>query len=148
MYLGEEGMALIKSFEKCRLKAYQDSGGVWTIGWGHTGPEVHEGLVWTQEQADEEFAKDTAWAVGTVNDHVHVSLSQDQFDALVSFVFNCGWSAFKNSTLLRKLNDGYYDLAGAELLKWVKDDGVIVKGLVRRRAAELSLYQGKEWRLI
>lgn len=146
--LGEKGKALIQGFEQCRLTAYKDGGGVWTIGWGHTGPDVHEGLTWTQEEADMWFGADCAAAIAGVNSLVKAPVTQNQFDALVSFAFNVGLDidldtkaeGLGDSTLLRKLNAG--DAAGAadEFLKWNHDNGKVVDGLTRRRVAERSLF--------
>lgn len=149
MNIGERGLALIKEFEGCSLRAYQDGGGVWTIGWGHTGPEVCDGLVWTQEQADAALFADVQEAVEGVNRLVTVPLTQNEFDALVSFAFNAGTDidadtkaeGLGDSTLLRKLNESDYDGACAEFKKWNKDNGKIVNGLTRRRAAEARLFE-------
>ena len=149
MQLGAAGRALIQEFEQCRLKAYLDGGGVWTIGWGHTGADVHEGLVVTQAQADALFEHDIARFVADVNSLVKVPVTQNEFDALVSFAYNCGSDidadtkaeGLGDSTLLRLLNKG--DRAGAarEFQKWVKDNGKIVGGLIRRRKAERKLFE-------
>ena len=130
------GNTLTKGFESCRLTAYQDVKGIWTIAWGHTGPEVCEGLVWTQEQADSQLTLDELSAVYTVNNEVDVILTQHEFDALVDFVFNAGEHAFSTSTLLIKLNAGDYAGAANELLKWDHAGAQIVAGLLRRRTEE------------
>ena len=103
--------SLIKRFEGLRLKAYPDpatGGEPWTVGIGHCGPEVHQGLVIDERIADAYLVKDTVHAADAVNSLVRVDLTQNQFDALVSFVFNCGAGAFSKSTMLRKLNEGDY----------------------------------------
>lgn len=149
MKLGIAGERLIKQFEGCRLKAYQDGGGVWTIGFGHTGPEVVDGLVWTPEEADAAFLADVQEAVDGVTRLVTVPLTQNEFDALVSFAFNVGLDedadtkaeGLGDSTLLRKLNDSDYDGAAAEFLRWNKDNGSVVPGLARRRLAEKTLFE-------
>lgn len=144
MNVGAAGLALIKSFEQCRLSAYQDQGGVWTIGWGHTGPEVHGGLQWTQAQADAALEADLQVAVNAVMRHADAALTQNQFDALVSFVFNVGAEAFATSTLLRLLNGGYPRLAALQFPHWDNVDGVQNNGLLRRRDAEQQLFEEPE----
>jgi len=139
--LSQNGLDLIKGFEGLRLSAYQDSAGVWTIGYGHTG-NVQPGDRITQAQADDLLQKDTAWAQQAVRDQVKVPLSQGQFDALTSFTFNLGAGALEKSTLLKKLNAGDYAGAQAEFGKWVHAGGEVLQGLVRRRAAEADLFGG------
>ncbi|NTX17970.1 lysozyme [Burkholderia cepacia] len=112
------------------------NGAPWTIGYGHTGPEVRYGLVWTQAQAEAALMKDVQGAVGAVNRLVKVPLSQCQFDALVDFVFNLGETRFAGSTMLRLLNAGLYEAAANEFQKWDMAGGVHVAGLLRRRQAE------------
>jgi len=141
MIYGEKGIALTKSFESCRLQSYQDSGGVWTVGWGHVGPEVIAGLVWTQEQADEQFLTDTAWANGVVSSSVTEPVNQNQHDALVDFTFNVGSGNFTGSTLLRLVNLGRFDDAAQQFGLWVHAGGQVISGLVRRRQAEANLFQ-------
>lgn len=155
MELGVRGRKLIQAFERCERKlpdstiaAYQDGGGVWTIGWGHTGPEVKQGMVITQGRADQLFEQDVASFVRDVNFLVKVPLTQNQFDALVSFSYNVGSDidadtkaeGLGDSTLLRKLNAGDYAGAAAEFPKWCNDNGKVVAGLVRRRKAEAELF--------
>lgn len=138
--INEAGLKIIKDSESLRLKSYQDNqhGKVWTIGWGHTGPDVKPGMKISKERADElllEDISDAAWSVQTL---VRVPLSDNQFSALVSFVYNIGHGHFKSSTLLRKLNSGM-DCSG-EFGRWIRDEGVIQPGLVTRRAKEKELF--------
>lgn len=133
---------LIRNCESCRLTAYQDTGGVWTIGWGHIGPEVHAGLVWTQAQADAAFISDLANAAASVR-KLAPNCTQGQFDALTDFDYNCGAGSLSTSTLLHLHNAGNHTAASAEFGKWCHDDGVIEPGLVARRAYETLLYLGK-----
>ena len=139
MEYSKNGLGLTEQFESCRLTAYQDGRGIWTIGWGHTGPEVVEGLVWTQAQADAQLLKDVSWAEANVNTHVTVPLTQNEFDSLVDFTFNVGVGNFDGSTMFRLLNQN--DLSGAALQfeRWDKSAGVEVAGLLRRRQAEEAL---------
>jgi lysozyme len=136
------GRNFIKDWEKCRLTAYLDrrNKGKWTIGWGHTGPEVHEGLVWTQAQADDAFERDLMRSENYIIALVIVPLTQNQFDALVSFIYNIGYTQFYNSTLRRLLNAGEYKQAAAQFARWKYDDGEVLQGLVRRRAAEEKMF--------
>lgn len=142
--LSAYALGKIKQWEGLRLTAYQDQAGVWTIGYGHTGPEVVKGLTITTAKATQLLKKDIAWAEKAVNDLVKVELTDNQFGALVSFVFNVGTAAFKSSTLLRKLNTRQYTAVPSELAKWNKitvgGKKVTNKGLVNRRAAEAGLW--------
>ena len=138
---------LIKEFEGLRLHAYQDSAGVWTIGWGHTG-DVKRGQSITIHQAEALLALDIGIAAAAVNRHVEAPLSQNMFDALVSFTFNLGERRLAESTLLKKLNLRDYAAAAAEFGKWVKatikGKKVTLPGLVRRRAAERAMFVNQE----
>lgn len=130
---------MIKRFEGCQLSAYADSGGVMTVGYGHTGPEVHTGLTWTQEQADEALAHDAAKAGDAVERMVKAA-TQGQFDALTDFVFNLGAGALAGSTLLQLHNHGDYAGAAAQFGRWTHCNGRILPGLILRRAGEVHLY--------
>lgn len=140
MKISEDGIALIKEFEGISLRAYKDSVGIWTIGHGHTGTEVCEGLEITEERAEEFLRADVHNAERCVERLVAVPLTQGEFDALVSFVFNLGCSRLRNSTLLRLLNDADYDGARNEFARWNKADGQVLAGLTRRREAEAKLF--------
>jgi lysozyme len=137
---GGKGLALTEQFEGCRLTAYQDQVGVWTIGYGHTGPEVCAEMAITQEQAQDLLAKDVSSATECVNNAVMVELMQEEFDALVDFVFNLGGGAFRQSTLLRLLNAGNFASAAAQFAQWDRAGGAVVAGLLRRRQAETALF--------
>ena len=145
--ISKTGIDLISSFEGIRLNAYDDSVGVWTIGIGTTiypnGVKVKKGDKCTQEQALEYLQHDLRSFEKTVNDSVKVPLSQNQFDALVSLAYNIGSGAFKNSTLLKKLNAKDYSGAADQFLVWNKGGGKVMKGLVRRREAERALFLKK-----
>ena len=133
---------LIKEFEGCKLEAYPDpaSGGEpWTIGVGST-KGVHKGMVITQEQADEYLVNDVAYSAKAVNQMVSGKITQNQFDALVSFAFNLGTGNLKNSTLLKKLNKDDFENAANEFLKWDMASGHQMAGLTRRREAERTLF--------
>jgi lysozyme len=135
------GLALTKQFEGLELKAYQDSVGVWTIGYGHTGADVKKGLTITEEQASVLLAADVAWAVTCVNKSVKSAINQNQFDAMVDFVFNLGCAAFGQSTLLRMVNAGDFAGAAGQFLRWNKAGGKVLAGLTKRRQGEMGLFQ-------
>lgn len=139
MKLSNRGLDLIIGFEGLRLSAYTDFGGVWTIGYGHTSG-VRPGQRITASRARALLRDDVATFERAVDRAVKVPLTQGQFDALVSFSYNCGEGALRSSTLLRKLNAGDYSGARREFARWVKDNGVTLSGLVRRRAAEADLF--------
>lgn len=145
MKTSSRGLDLLKDFEKCKLAAYLDPKRRWTIGWGHTGPEVHGGLTWTQDQADVALIEDLLTAEKCVNTSVRLKLSQGQFDALVCLVYNIGVGAFAASTIRRMLNLGDTVGAGKQFKRWNKvtmEDGTVEvsAGLTLRRAAEFGLF--------
>ena len=139
-HISTEGLALIKQWEGCRLTAYKDVAGVWTIGYGSTGAHVRPGMTITKEEAENLLIADLARFERAVEKLVTVSLTDGQFAALVSFAFNVGEGALAKSTLLKKLNAGNYGAVPAELAKWVNAGGKKVTGLVNRRAAEAGLW--------
>lgn len=133
------GLSLIKSFESLRLNDYRDTGGVPTIGWGHT-KGVKMGQTITEAQASDFLMDDLEEAESAVSRFVSVPLNDNQFAALVSFAFNCGTEAFRRSTLRKKLNAGDYKAVPGQLALWVNDNGKKLAGLVRRRKAEADLW--------
>lgn len=137
--INHAGLALIKWSEGYRDHAYKDSGGVWTIGYGHTHG-VKRGDTISAERAEHMLYADLMAAEAAVTRLVKVSLNDNQFSALVSFVFNVGEEQFSKSTLLRKLNEGGYGLVPARLKSWIFDNGRVQPGLVKRRAAEAALW--------
>ena len=147
-----EGIALIHSFESCKLTAYPDPGSVdgkpWTIGWGSTGPGIAKGVVWTQEQADARFAADLGRFEKAVALMAPVT-TQNQFDALVSFAYNVGVPAFCKSTMAKQARAGQFTLSCAQFDRWTfignKDCKVrsnMCNGIVIRRAEERALCEG------
>lgn len=136
------GLAVIKESEGFRADAYLDTGDVPTIGYGHT-KGVHMGQHCTPEMAEAWLESDLEMAETAVSSLVKVPLTDNQFAALVSFVFNIGATAFANSTLLKKLNTGGYSLVPAYLRSWIFDNGKQIPGLVKRRAAESNLWSIK-----
>lgn len=144
MKTSNAGKTLIKSFEGKRLVAYDDGTGVWTIGCGTikypNGNAVKKGDVCTDAQVDQYFSNDLVKFENSVNSLVKVPLTQNQFDALVSFAYNVGASNLATSTLLKKLNAKDYKGAAAEFPKWNKAGGKVMNGLTRRRLAEQELF--------
>lgn len=144
MQISNKGISLIKEFEGCRLKAYQDSAGVWTIGYGWTQPvdgrKIGPGMVIDQATAERLLKCGLVQYEQGVNQLVKVIINQGQFDALVSFSYNLGLRSLSTSTLLRKLNSGDKQGAADEFGKWVNAGGVRLNGLVKRREAERELF--------
>ena len=141
MKVSDKGLALIKEFEGCKLTAYQDSVGVWTIGYGHT-KTARKGMVITQDQANELLTTDVADHATGVYKALQVKLDQHQFDAVVSLAFNVGVNAVRNSTLFKMINRGDAKLAAEQFDRWNKAGGKVLAGLTRRRAAERKMYEG------
>lgn len=146
MNISENGLDLIRAFEGLLLTAYRCPAGVWTIGYGSTGPHVREGLSITEEYADDLLLDDLARFEAGVRLLVKVKIDQDEFDALCSLAFNIGLRNFKTSTALRKLNAGDYAGAASAFRMWNKAGGKVLPGLVKRREAESRLFQGLAWR--
>ncbi|HAT3815740.1 lysozyme [Citrobacter freundii complex sp. 2024EL-00748] len=147
MQTSEKGIALIKQFEGCKLTAYQDSVGVWTIGYGWTQPvdgkPIRAGMTIKQETAERLLKTGLVSYESDVSRLVKVGLTQGQIDALVSFTYNLGARSLSTSTLLRKLNAGDYAGAADEFLRWNKAGGKVLNGLTRRREAERALFLGQ-----
>lgn len=139
MKASKDALDLIKEFEGFRAKAYKCPAGKWTVGYGHTG-DVKEGDLITEDRASKILAKDVGDAEKAINTYVTVTLSQNEFDALISLVFNIGIGAFIKSTLLKKLNKSDFDGAAREFLRWDKVNKKPNRGLARRRAAEMQLF--------
>ena len=144
MQTSEKGIALIKQFEGCKLTAYKDSVGVWTIGYGWTQPvdgkPIRAGMTIKQETAERLLKTGLVSYESDVSRLVKVGLTQGQFDALVSFTYNLGARSLSTSTLMRKLNAGDYAGAADEFLRWNKAGGKVLNGLTRRREAERALF--------
>lgn len=144
MQTSDKGISLIKQFEGCKLTAYQDSVGVWTIGYGWTQPvdgkPIRAGMTIKQQTAERLLKTGLVSYKSDVSRLVKVGLTQGQFDALVSFTYNLGARSLSTSTLLRKLNAGDYAGAADEFLRWNKAGGKVLNGLTRRREAERALF--------
>jgi len=154
MKTSSNGIQVMHYFERCVLDAYPDPGSrdgkPWTIGWGHTGFDVYRGLKWSKEKADIVFASDLSRFESGVMKLARVPLTQGQFDALVCFAYNVGLDidadtiaeGLGDSTLMRKVNAEDFAGAALEFPKWNKNDGKVMLGLSRRRAAEQALFRG------
>ncbi|TCB50944.1 lysozyme [Acinetobacter sp. ANC 4779] len=144
MHISPSGIDLICNFEGLRLEAYDDGVGIWTIGFGTTkypdGVRVKKGDSCTLEQAKACMQSDLKAFEQTVNEAVRVPLTQNQFDALVSLTYNIGTTAFKNSTLVKRLNEENYKGAADQFEVWVNASGKRMQGLVNRRAVEKALF--------
>lgn len=144
MSYSAKGEALTERFEADggpKLQVYLDGRGRPSVGWGHTGADVHPGAIWTLEQCQEALLNDMAWVANVVNTLVHVSLTQPEFDALCDFVFNVGAGNFAKSTLLEDLNKGLFCKAAAQFDAWEYSNGKVVAGLLRRRMAETAEFK-------
>jgi lysozyme len=137
--INQAGIDLIKSFEQCRLIAYEDGAGIWTLGWGHT-KAVTQGMTCTQAQADQWFLDDIEATQKVLRGLVPATITPNQFSACVSLAYNIGTGHFASSTLLKKLRG--HDFAGAadQFLVWDKINGAHSPGLQRRRQAERTLF--------
>lgn len=136
-------LPLIKAAEGCRLQAYADpeSGGVrWTIGYGATGPDVIEGTVWTQDQADADLARRLDYFNAGITRLIRVRIGQKQRAALVDLAYNIGIHEFAESSLLRYLNNGDPARACARFGLFIMDDGEVKRGLLTRRYHEAMLF--------
>lgn len=129
---------LVKQFEGCVLTAYQDIAGVWTIGYGHTGKDVHEGLIWTQAQADETLQHDLAAAQALLGLY-SPGLENGPLAAITDFVFNLGIGNYRTSTLCKCVNAQDWEGAKAQIVTWDHSNGKVIPGLLRRREAEAAL---------
>ena len=148
MGISQKGISLIHSFESCKLDAYKDPGSKdglpITIGWGSTmytdGSRIKLGDVITQTKADELFVFEIV-SKSNVLTAMNLKINQNQYDSLCSFIYNLGMGSFNSSTLLKKIKLNPTDESiRAEFMKWINNDGKVLKGLIRRRKAEADLY--------
>jgi lysozyme len=142
MRISDHGLALVARFEGLRLEAYRCPAGVWTIGYGHTGPEVGPGARVTAAEARALLRADLARFERAVAAAVGGALPQHRFDALVSFAFNVGEAAFRRSTVLKRVRAGRFEDVPSELMRWTRGGGRELPGLVARRRAEAKLWRG------
>ena len=145
MQLSKTGIELLKHFEGCELKAYQDSVGVWTIGYGHT-KGIYEGLEITQSEAEKMLQDELPEYEGYITDKVVPMLQQHEYDALVCWVYNLGPTNLSSSTLLKRLNAGEFKDVPFQMKRWDKAGGQPLLGLTRRRNAEALLFKGEDWK--
>ena len=145
MQTSRTGIELLKHFEGCELKAYQDSVGVWTIGYGHT-KGIYEGLEITQSEAEKMLIDELPEYEGYITDKVVPMLQQHEFDALVCWVYNLGPTNLSSSTMLKKLNAGEFKEVPFQMKRWDKAGGQPLLGLTRRRNAEALLFKGEQWK--
>ena len=142
--ISDQGFAIIREFEGFRANAYLDTGGVWTIGYGTIkypdGTKVKKGDTCTQGQAELWLKNDCQWVDACLDKHVKVSINQNQFDALASFIYNIGETAFVKSTMLKTLNAANFAGTASQFDRWVYDNGKAIKGLISRRAKEKELF--------
>jgi lysozyme len=146
MQISYNGVKLLKELEGFRNEAYLDTGGVPTIGYGSTkvnGIPVKMGDTITEPEAEHQLLLDVTWAQTCINQNVHVPLKQNQFDALVCFVYNVGADAFQKSTMLKLLNMMLYAEAADQFSRWIYDNGKKVDGLINRRSKEQAMFLGK-----
>lgn len=139
MKISNTGIDLIKHFEGCETVAYKCPAGVWTIGYGHI-KGVQEGQVITETEAHEMLVEELTEYENYINNAVTVSLNQNQFDAMVSWVYNLGSGNLNSSTLLKVLNSGDYAGVPEQIMRWNKAGGKVLAGLTKRRQAEANLF--------
>ena len=140
MKTSQNGIELIKKFEGCRLETYICPAGVFTIGYGHTGADVKSSMKITQEEAETLLKNDLKAFERGVQRIIKKELTQNQFDALVSFAYNLGLENLKKSTLAKLINQGKIKEASSQFERWVYANGVKLNGLIRRRKAEKDLF--------
>ena len=148
MKTSQEGIALIKKFEGCKLESYLCKASVWTIGYGST-KGVSEGMTISQERADMLLLEDLEIFEEEVNNLIKVDLEQHQWDAIIAWTFNLGSQNLSVSTLLKKVNEKKWEEVPEQIKRWnkatVDGEKQVLEGLVRRREAEALLFEGKEW---
>ncbi|WP_180183704.1 lysozyme [Acinetobacter sp. YH01020] len=142
--ISDYGYSIIRESEGYRAQAYKDTGGVWTIGYGTIkypdGTKVKQGDTCTQGQAELWLINDCKWVDACLDKHIKIQINQNQFDALASFVYNVGETAFVKSTMLSLINQSKLSLAANQFDRWIYDNGKVINGLVNRRAKEKQLF--------
>ena len=132
---------IVKQFEGCKLKAYKCPAGVWTVGWGSTGPDVTENTTWTQQQADDRLERDLGrFLNGVVRTSPNLMAHPNRLAAVTSFAYNVGIGAYQKSTMRKKIDAEDWAGAQAEFSRWTRAGGRELPGLVRRRQAEAQLF--------
>lgn len=142
--MNAEGLALLKDFEKCRLQAYLDCAGVATIGWGTTGPDIHLGMIWTQDRADARLSQKLDTVIAAVERSIAQPMNDNEKSAFAVIAYNIGEGAFASSSMTRFFNKGDKTATARSFLLWdkarVNGQLVALPGLQRRRAAEMALF--------
>jgi lysozyme len=138
------GRELIRQFEGERLESYRCPANKWTISVGVCGPHVTEGMKITQAESDELFAATLRTFELAINKLITAPVSQNQFDAIISLVYNIGLGNFQRSTLLRLLNQGRHRDAVLEFTRWSFANGQQMPGLLRRRRAEMAMFVSRD----
>lgn len=146
MKISQDLIDFIKLAEGCKLTAYQDSAGIFTIGYGHAG--VHSGMVISNDQALQLLQNDLYKVQLAVNDLLEVDVTQGQFNALCDFAFNCGSGNLQKSTLLEDINSGNLADVDVQFPRWDRSGGVVIDGLLKRRLAEDAMFNGRDWESI
>jgi len=141
-HISQRGIDLIKKFEGCKLNEYKDSVGVYTIGYGHT-KGVYPGMRITEKEAEDLLKSDLIFFEDCIKKLVKVELTQNEFDALVSWTYNLGCGSLRKSTMLKYLNEDKKQSVTSEMVKWNKAGSVVLKGLILRRKAEAELFATK-----
>jgi lysozyme len=144
MRINQQGIELIKEFEGLRLKSYKDAVGIWTIGYGSTGKDIGPNLIWTEQQCLDRLRHNVEEFERAIERLVTVNLTENQFSALVCFVYNVGAGNFKSSTMLKLINKSDFAGAAIQFLRWNKAGGKVLDGLTRRRQAEKDLFEKEE----
>lgn len=138
--VNQKGVDLIKQYEGCCLRSYLCPAGILTIGYGHTGPDVKKGQVISKDEAERLLQQDLLKFSKCVADRVKVTITDNQFAALVSFAYNLGLGSLYTSTLLKLLNRGDFSGTSMEFMKWNKAGGKVLAGLTKRRNSERELF--------
>jgi lysozyme len=139
MKINKAGLEIIKRFEGCRLEAYLCPAGIWTIGFGSTH-EVYEGMIITQIEANQRLQSDVEGTEAGISRSIKVPLNPNQYSACVSLAFNIGARAFRDSTLLKLINQKRFKEAAGQFPLWKHSNGVVLPGLVKRRESERELF--------
>lgn len=142
MYISQNGIDFMASFEGLSLTAYKalPTEKYWTIGYGHYGADVTQGMTITKAQADTMFSNDLVGYCNAVTNSVHVTVTQAQYDMMVSLCYNIGTGGFRGSSVVTYINQGKIQMAADSFLKWNKSGGQVIQGLVRRRSAERQIF--------
>jgi len=143
MSANQVATTLIHKWEGCKLTAYPDpatGGDPWTVGWGATGPNIHQGTVWTQEQADADLNSRLTTLISKMASYIHMPITSNQLGAMASLAYNIGFAAWSQSTLLREFNSGDIQSAANQFLVWNRAAGKVMTGLENRRKDERATF--------